>query len=65
MIRSCPVTASLAAAFLMLLVTVPLLRIASMLRSQYDAYVPLITTPESYAVATNVIVEILRRHESR
>jgi hypothetical protein len=61
MIRGFPVT-SFAAAFLVLPITVPVLRIASMLRGQYDAYVPLITTPESYPVATNVIVETLRRH---
>ena len=61
MIRGFPVT-SLAAVFLVLPITVPARRIASMLRGQYDAYVPLITTPESYPVATNVIVEVLRRH---
>jgi hypothetical protein len=57
-----PITAGLAAAFLILLVTVPLLRIGSALRGRQDVYVPLVTTDESYPVAAELVADTLRRH---
>jgi hypothetical protein len=61
-LRGFPITAGLALAFLILLVTVPALRVASMLRGHRDTYVPLVTTHESYPVAANVVLDTLRRH---
>jgi hypothetical protein len=61
-LRGFPITAGLALAFLILLVTVPALRVASMLRGHRDTYVPLVTTPESYPVAARVVLDTLRRH---
>jgi hypothetical protein len=61
-LRGFPITAGLAAAFLILLVTVPALRVASMLRGHRDTYVPLVTTLESYPVAAEVVLETLGQH---
>src|SRR2546425_4307922 len=55
-------TAGLAAAFVILLVTVPALRVASTVRGRRDTYVPLVTTLESYPVAARVVLETLERH---
>src|SRR5262245_1153411 len=43
-----PITLGLAAAFLVLLVTVPVLRVASAVRGRRDVHVPLVTTPAAY-----------------
>src|SRR5262245_16136981 len=56
------ITAGLAAAFLILLVTVPALRIGSALRGRQDVYVPLVTTDASYRVAADLVADTLRRH---
>lgn len=61
-LRGFPITAGLALAFLVLLVTVPVLRLASALRGRQDVHVPLVTTPESYPAASALIAETLRRH---
>ncbi|HKQ62418.1 MAG TPA: phage holin family protein [Candidatus Polarisedimenticolaceae bacterium] len=62
LLRGFPITAGLAAAFMVLLVTVPILRLASMARGRHDTYVPLVTSPESYHVAAKVVVTTLERH---
>jgi hypothetical protein len=61
-LRGVPITAGLAAAFVILLVTVPALRIVSVLRRRQDTYVTLVTTAESYRVAADLVAETLRRH---
>jgi Putative Actinobacterial Holin-X, holin superfamily III len=61
-LRGFPITAGLAAAFMILLATVPALRIVSALRRRQDTYVPLVTTAESYRVAAHLVAETLRRH---
>ena len=61
-LRGFPITVGLAIAFLILLLTVPALRLASMARGHQDVYVPLVTTSESYPVATKVILEALAQH---
>ena len=61
-LRGFPITAGLAAAFVVLLVTVPALRIVSALRGRQDTYVPLVTTAESYRVAAELVAETLKRH---
>ncbi len=61
-LRGFPITVGLALAFLVLLVTVPALRVVSMLRGRRDTYVPLVTTRASYPVAADVVLETLRSH---
>jgi Putative Actinobacterial Holin-X, holin superfamily III len=61
-LRGFPITLGLAAAFAVLLVTVPVLRIVSGLRGRRDVHVPLVTTPESYPVAASLVLGTLRRH---
>lgn len=61
-LRGFPITAGLALAFLVLLVTVPVLRVASALRGHRDVHVPLVTTSESYPAAAALVAETLRRH---
>jgi len=61
--RGFSVTAGLAAAFLVLLVTVPVLRLISALRGHHDVHVPLVTTPESYPAAAALVAETLRLND--
>ena len=61
-LRGFPITLGLAAAFVVLLVTVPALRVISIVRGRRDTYVPLVTTPESYPIAAKVVLETLGRH---
>jgi hypothetical protein len=61
-VRGFPITAGLAAAFVILLVTVPVLRVVSVLRGHQDTYVPLVTTVSSYRVAADVVADTLGRH---
>jgi hypothetical protein len=60
-LRGFPITAGLAAAFVILLLTVPVLRIASALRGSQDTYAPLVTTAESYPVAARLVAATLGR----
>jgi Putative Actinobacterial Holin-X, holin superfamily III len=61
-VRGFPITVGLAAAFIVLLATIPLLRIVSALRGRQDTYVPLVTTASSYRVAADLVAETLGRH---
>src|SRR4030095_5655965 len=61
-LRGFPITAGLSVAFRIMLVTVPTLRVVSLLRGRRDTYVPLVTTVESYPVAATVVLETLERH---
>ena len=61
-VRGFPITLGLSAAFLVLLLTVPVLRIASAVRGRQDVQMPLITTGKSYRVAVDLIATTLRRH---
>jgi hypothetical protein len=61
-LRGFPITLGLAAAFAVLVVTVPFLRLASAVRGKRDVYVPLVTTDESYGRAAPLVVAALRRH---
>lgn len=62
-LRGFPITAGLALAFLILLITVPALRLASALRGRQDIHVPLVTTAESYPAAATLIAETLRQND--
>ena len=57
--RGFPITIGLAAAFLIMLVAVPVLRVASLVRRRQDVHVPLVTTPESYGVVAARVPAIL------
>lgn len=61
-VRGVPITAGLSAAFTVLLVTVPVLRVVSVARGRQDTYVPLVTTPDSYPLAAAIVPETLQRH---
>jgi Putative Actinobacterial Holin-X, holin superfamily III len=61
-LRGFPITLGLAGAFAVLLVTVPVLRIVSGLRGRRDVHMALVTTPESYSLAADLVVSTLRRH---
>jgi Putative Actinobacterial Holin-X, holin superfamily III len=61
-LRGFPITLGLAAAFAVLLVTVPFLRVASAVRGKRDVYVPLVTTDDSYGRAAPLVVAALQRH---
>ena len=63
MTRGFSVTAGLALAFLVLLITVPVLRLVSALRGHHDVHVPLVTTPESYPAAAALVAETLRLND--
>jgi Protein of unknown function (DUF1469). len=62
LLRGFPITLGLAIAFLVLLVTVPVLRVVSAIRGRRDVHVPLVTTPESYRAAASLVLGTLRRH---
>src|SRR6185369_7671830 len=64
-LRGFPIAAGLSLAFLIMLVTVPTLRVVSLLRGRRDTYVPLVTTVESYPVAAKVVLDTLARHGIR
>ena len=54
-VRGFPITTGLAAAFVVLFATIPLLRIVSILRGRQDTYVPLVTTASSYRIAADLV----------
>src|SRR5206468_9238595 len=63
MARGFPITLALAAAFLFLFVTVPILRIASVVRGWSDEHVPLITEGEEYLQAARKLERLVSLHD--
>ncbi len=61
-LRGFPITLGLAAAFGVLLVTVPVLRVVSGIRGRRDVHLPLVTSPESYPHAAGIVGVTLSRH---
>lgn len=57
-----PITVALAAAFLIMFVSVPLLKVASMIRKRRDEQVPLITNGNDYHEVATTIVSALNKH---
>jgi len=57
-----PITIALAAAFLIMFVSVPLLKLASIARRRRDEQVPLITTARDYHDVADEIIGTLNRH---
>ncbi len=60
-LRGYPVTIALAAAFLLMFVVVPVLRVASALQKRSDEHVPLITEGDEYARAVDVLSHVIER----
>ena len=60
--RGFPITLGIAGAFLLMFITVPVLRIISILRGRKDEHVPLITEAEEYDRAVEDIDALIERH---
>ncbi len=61
-LRGFPITVGLAAAFLIMFVSVPIMRLAAMVRGRKTANVPLITDAAAYHDVARTICEVLNRH---
>lgn len=61
-LRGFPITVGLAAAFVILFVSVPIMRLVAVLRRQKSADVPLMTDVDAYHRAAAACVEALNRH---
>jgi hypothetical protein len=57
-----PITIGLALAFLIMFVSVPVMRLWAILKGQISADVPLVTTASGYHVMAAMAVEVLNRH---
>lgn len=62
MLRGFPITVALAAAFLITFLTVPLLRVANLLRRREDVSVPAVTDATAYHQVASTIVATLVEH---
>lgn len=62
LLRGFPITVGLAAAFLIMFVSVPVMRLGAVLRRRTSADVPLVTEADQYHRAAAVIVDTLNRH---
>ena len=60
--RGFPITAGIAAAFTLMFVTVPVLRLVSAVRGRKDEHVVLVTTADQYDEAAGRIDDVLARH---
>jgi Putative Actinobacterial Holin-X, holin superfamily III len=63
LLRGFPTTIGIAAAFFVVFVTVPALRIASLVRRRVDVQVPLLTDKESYQPVASEIARVLTQHD--
>lgn len=61
-LRGFPITVGLAAAFLIMFVSVPVMRLAALVRRQQSADVPLITDTAAYHEVARRLCEVLARH---
>lgn len=61
-LRGFPITIGLAAAFLIMFVSVPVMRFAALVRRRESADVPLVTTAQSYEEVTGIVTSALERH---
>jgi hypothetical protein len=60
--RGIPITIAIAVSFFLVFVTVPMQRIASMVRRRLDVHVPLVTDARAYQVVAAEIAATLNRH---
>jgi Putative Actinobacterial Holin-X, holin superfamily III len=63
LLRGFPTTIGIAAAFFVVFVTVPALRMLSLIRRQIDLQVPLVTDRDHYHPVAAEIAEVLSRHD--
>jgi hypothetical protein len=61
-LRGFPITVGLAAAFVVMFVSVPLMRLVAIVRRRKNADVPLITDDSAYHQVARTICEVLNRH---
>jgi hypothetical protein len=61
-LRGFPITVGLAAAFVVMFLSVPVMRLAALLRRQKSADVPLITKDSAYHQVADTICGVLNRH---
>ena len=62
LLRGFPVTIGIAAAFIVVFVTVPVLRVMALLRRRVEVHVPLVTDAASYAAVAVEAVRTLTKH---
>jgi uncharacterized membrane protein YqjE len=62
LLRGFPITLGIAAAFLLMFITIPVLRIVSAARGRKDEHVPCITDDDGYQVVARAVGEMLHRH---
>jgi Putative Actinobacterial Holin-X, holin superfamily III len=62
LLRGFPITLGIAAAFLVVFVTVPVLRVISFVRRRIDVHVPLVTDANSYGAVAAKVVQTLVGH---
>ncbi len=61
-LRGFPITVGLAAAFIVMFVSVPVMRLGAILRRRKSADVPLVTNEAAYHQVADTICEVLNRH---
>jgi len=61
-LRGFPITIGLATAFLIMFVSVPVMRFAALVRRRRSADVPLVTSADSYEEVTEIVTSALQRH---
>ena len=61
-LRGFPITIGLAAAFVVMFVSVPVMRLGAMLRRRKSADIPLITNESAYHQVAETICDVLNRH---
>jgi len=62
LVRGFPITIGLAAAFLIMFVSVPVMRLAAVLRRKTSANVPLVTEGDEYHRVAEAVISTLNRH---
>ena len=61
-LRGFPITVGLAAAFVVIFVSVPVIRLAALVRRRKSADIPLVTNESAYHQVADTICEVLNRH---
>ena len=61
-LRGFPITVGLAAAFVVMFVSVPVMRLAALVRRQKSADIPLVTNDSAYHQVADTICDVLNRH---
>jgi hypothetical protein len=62
LLRGFPITIGIAGSFVLMFVTVPVLRVTSMIRRRIDVQVPVVTDAQSYETVANTIARTLDDH---